>query len=57
MKQNNIYKIFSMKLAKALCDKGFKCVGTEPNRKSPWLNVFLFEDTDALQNAITIINN
>jgi hypothetical protein len=57
MIQNNIYKIFSIKLAKALCDKGLKCIGTEPNRKAPWLNVFLFENTPELQNAITTINN
>lgn len=50
------FKIFTMKLARELGLRGFKCVATEPNRKAPWFNVYLFEDTDELHKAITEIN-
>lgn len=50
------FKIFTMKLARELGLRGFKCVATEPNRKVPWFNVYLFEDTDELHKAITEIN-
>lgn len=44
-------KCFSIKLAQYLCNEGFVLLRTEPNRKKPWLNVFVFKDTDALQTA------
>lgn len=53
---DNIFKVFSIKLARELGLRGFKLVGTEPNRKVPWYNVYLFEDTPDLRKAITEIN-
>ena len=50
------FKIFSMKLARELGLRGFRYIATEPNRKAPWLNVYLFEDSEELQKAITEIN-
>ena len=41
-------KCFSIKLAQYLCNEGFVLLRTEPNRNKPWLNVFVFKDTDAL---------
>lgn len=52
-----IYKIFTMKLARELGRMKFKCVGTEPNRNAPWLNVFLFEDSPELREALTKLTN
>ena len=51
-------KIYSSKVAGALCRRGFKIIGTEPNPKKPWLDVFIFEDTDAPNYAFDeIITN
>lgn len=46
------YKIFSLKLARELCEQGFKIITTEPNREKPWLNVYIFEDSVELQIAV-----
>lgn len=35
-------KVFTVKLARKLCDLGFIIVGTV---QKPWLNVYLFEDS------------
>lgn len=52
-KQSKVtYKVFSLKLANLLCNDGFKVVNIEPNRQKPWLNVYLFYDSDELQQAI-----
>ena len=48
----NTYKIFTLKLARILCDLGFIIVGTVPNVQKPWLNVYLFEDSQELRNAV-----
>lgn len=48
----NNYKVFTLKLARKLCELGFKVVGTAPNAQKPWLNVYLFEDTQELREAI-----
>lgn len=52
----NTFKVFSMKLARELGLRGFKLIATEPNRKIPWYNVYLFDDTPELRRAITEIN-
>lgn len=44
-------KIYSSKIAGALCRRGFKIIGTEPNPRKPWLDVFIFEVTDAFNQA------
>lgn len=47
----NTKKIYSSKIAGELCRRGFKVIGTEPNPHKPWLDVFLFKETDALKQA------
>lgn len=51
----NQYKVFTLKLARQLCDQGFKIIGTVPNAKKPWLNVYLFEDTQEFQQALKLL--
>lgn len=47
-----IYKIFSSTMASKLRKAGFWIIGTEPNMKKPWLDVFLFEDTPEFQQKL-----
>lgn len=49
------FTIYSLKLANALTEKGFKCVGTSINIHKPGFKVFYFEDSEALQAAIAEI--
>ena len=44
-------KVYSSKIAGALCRQGFKVVKTEINPRKPWLDVFLFEETEELLKA------
>lgn len=46
------FKCYSARLASYLRKQGFWIVGTEPNLKKPWFDVFLFEDTPELRKAI-----
>lgn len=55
--KKNTYKVFTTKIANALCKKGFRVVGTAINNQKPWLNVFLFEDTEELRAAIAELTN
>lgn len=48
-----IKKIFLKKYAFYLRERGFKIIGTEINRYKPELDVYLFEDTPELQQAMT----
>ena len=48
----NTYKVFTLKLARILCDLGFIIIGTVPNVQKPWLNVYLFEDSQDLRDAV-----
>lgn len=50
--ETKTYKIFTLKLARELCEKGFKIVGTIPNIQKPWLNVYLFEDSSELRQCV-----
>lgn len=47
----NTKKIYSSKIAGILCRRGFKIIKTEPNPRKPWLDTFIFEETDALLQA------
>lgn len=47
------YKIYTTRLAQHLCRNGFFCVESTPNVDKPWLNVFLFEDTPELREAVS----
>lgn len=57
MTKKNTYKVFTTKIANALCKRGFRVVGTAINNQKPWLNVFLFEDTEELRAAIKELTN
>ena len=48
-------KIFSRRLAVLLRCKGFKIVRTEPNFYKPQFDVYVFEDSNELQTALTEI--
>ncbi len=50
--KKNTYKVFTTKIANALCKKGYRVIGTTINNQKPWLNVFLFEDTPELREDI-----
>ena len=52
-----IKKIYSSKIAGLLCRQGFFVIGTEPNPKKPWLDVFIFEATPQLEAAVDKIFN
>lgn len=45
-------KIFSRKLAIYLRERGFKIVRTEVNFMKPKFDVYIFEDSPALRNAM-----
>ena len=51
----NQYKVFTLKLARQLCDQGFKVIGTVPNAKKPWLNVYIFENTEEFQRTLKLL--
>ena len=48
-------KIFSKRIAILLRLKGFRIVRTEPNLYRPEFDVYVFEDSDSLQTALTEI--
>lgn len=50
-KSDNLVRVFSANLAGYLRERGFLIVGTEPNKRKPWLRVFLFEDTEDFQKS------
>lgn len=50
--KSRYYKVFTKKLAIKLCDCGFKIEAVDRNNKKPWLYVYLFQDTEALRQAV-----
>ena len=55
-KTKKIKKVFTRKLAVELRERGFDIIGTEPNMYKPQFDVYLFEDTPELQQALGDIN-
>lgn len=51
----NIKKIYSSRIAGELYRAGFTIIGTEPNNKKPWLDVFIFEVSPALLEKLDSI--
>lgn len=49
---NFLYTIYMPWVARELQARGFKIIRIEPSKKNPQLNVYLFEDTPALQAAM-----
>lgn len=52
MRVNNIYKIYTKKIAYQLRKMGFKFLGTDINENFPQFLVYLFEDTPMLHSAL-----
>jgi hypothetical protein len=52
--QYELYIIYMPRVAAALRDMGFKLVKTTANIRKPQYDVYWFEDTPALHNAIPI---
>ena len=48
----NVKYIFSLKLCGYLCMCGFPIKGVRPNAKYPNKSVYVFEDTERLNNCI-----
>ena len=51
------YKVFTLKLARQLIEKGFNCIEVLPNRDKPWLNVYGFENTQELKDTVTALTS
>jgi len=52
MEVNMLYPIFMRRIAWRLEMRGFKVIKIEPNKKKPQYNVYYFEDTQELHNAL-----
>lgn len=50
-----LYPIFMRQVALKLEKRGFKLLKIEPNKKKPQFNVYYFEDTIGLHNALVEI--
>lgn len=55
--KESLIRIYSLKLANELINKGYKLVKTEVNIKYPQYKVFLFEYTDELHKILENIKN
>lgn len=45
--------IYSLRLARYLIDRGFRCAGTVPNPQKPWFNAYLFYPSEELEKTIS----
>ena len=50
--ENKLYIIYMPRLAAALREMGFKIIKVSPNIKKPQYDVYWFEDTKELRQAI-----
>ena len=51
------FTIYSLRVADALVNKGFKLIRTGINFNNPQFKVFYFEDTPELQEAVAMLLN
>ena len=49
---DNTFKVFTRKLAIKLREQGFKIVKTEVNSRKPEFDIYCFEDTPELRQAV-----
>ena len=56
MTETKTYKIYTRWLALALRKQGFKIIRTDINEYHPQFDVWIFEDSEELQAAISILN-
>ena len=54
--QDNTFKVFTRRVAYELRKMGFICLKVEPNYKTPFYDVYSFENSPELQQAIKNIN-
>lgn len=47
--------IYSKRVALELRNKGFKIIKTVPNKYKPQFDAYIFENTQALQDALNVI--
>lgn len=52
-----IKKVFTRKIAINLINKGFNCIGTETNKRYPWLQVYLFNDNQQFTEEFNRLSN
>ena len=52
IKQNRTKEIYSKRVALELRRKGFRMIGTKPSIYKPQFDVYLFESSKELNNAI-----
>ena len=57
MTNNQAYRIYTRWLAYELRKQGFKIIDTDINEYHPEYTVWVFEDSNELQAAITKLNN
>ena len=57
MTEIKTYKIYTRWLAFALRKQGFKIINTDVNEYHPEYTVWIFENNDKLQTAITELSN
>lgn len=48
-------KIYTLKLARRLCDQGFQIINVSPNPQKPWLNMYEFEATPEFMEVFNSI--
>lgn len=51
------YTIYALRVARLLCKKGFKIVGTGINAQKPQFYIYYFEDTPEFRKALTSISH
>lgn len=56
MTETKTYKIYTRWLALALRKQGFKIIKTDINEYHPQFDVWIFEDSQELQTAISTLN-
>lgn len=54
MKEKDLYVIYMPRVAAALRELGFKLVKVSPNQRKPQYDVYWFEDSSALREAIPV---
>ena len=47
--------VYSARVARRLCEQGFRVIKLTHNPAKPWLNAFVFEETPELLQAFDVI--
>lgn len=49
------FKVFKLSVAHQLTKMGFNIIEVVPNKDKPWLNVYGFENTQELREAVKLV--